>query len=318
MGKLQVLKDFLVKLGPHNRLVQLALHIHARRRGFRLRFRSSEIHISRGHSTLILNTLQYVQVPIMMDCFHLFFSTIRAVSKEGVDVLDFSKPGLHEYIHRGVSFYFPSVPEDEVMDAYTKAYMPREGDVVWDVGAHAGATTYFLSKLVGPSGRVFAFEPDEYNYAYLLKNLELHKLSNVVVVKKALSATTGKAQFNMDGTMSAGIHEFLIYSGSGKMTEVETITIADACEELGCIPNFIKMDIEGAEVAAVEGSADFLAKNDIHFAIESFHRLREGYTYTMLDRLFPKLGYEAESADHCGQIFTWAKRACGAASAARA
>jgi FkbM family methyltransferase len=262
----------------------------------------------RENRSLLLNNLQFIQVPIMIECFDLFFATIRATPINGLSQLDFSKPGLHEYTQRGVSLYFPSVPEDDVMDAYTKEYKPQEGDVVWDVGAHAGATTYFLSQLVGPAGCVYAFEPDEFNYAYLMKNLEMHSLSNVIPVKKALSSFTGQTTFNMDGTMSAGIHQFLTYSGTGKLTKVETITIADACGEFGCVPKFIKMDIEGAEVAAVEGSAAFIAKHDIRFAIESFHRLGKTFTYSLLDQLFPKLGYEAKSSNYCGQMFTWAKK----------
>jgi hypothetical protein len=68
------------------------------------------------------------------------------------------------------------------------------------------------------------------------------------------------------------------------------------------------MDIEGAEVAAVEGSAEFLKRHNIHFAIESYHRLGESYTYTLLDALFPKIGYEVRSGDYCGQMFTWARK----------
>jgi FkbM family methyltransferase len=308
VAAVQFVKNYLVKLGPNNPIVQTALRIHAKRRGFRLRFSPSTIDIKRENRSLLLNHQQFIQVPIMMECFDLFFATIRATPVNGMDRLDFSKPGLHEYTRRGVSLYFPSVPEDDVMDAYTREYKPQTGDVVWDVGAHAGATAYFLSQLVGPTGRVYAFEPDEYNYAYLVKNLEMHGLSSVVPVKKALSSSTGQTTFNMDGTMSAGIDQFLTYSGTGRLTDVETMTIRDACSEFGCVPKFIKMDIEGAEVAAIEGSAAFIAEHDIRFAIESFHRLDNTYTYSLLDRLFPQLGYEAKSSNYYGQMFTWAKK----------
>ena len=39
----------------------------------------------------------------------------------GREVLNFSKPGLHRYIG-AEAFYFPSIPEDDVMDAYTHSY----------------------------------------------------------------------------------------------------------------------------------------------------------------------------------------------------
>lgn len=309
MSVAQSIKNYLVRLGPRNPVVQAALRVHARRRGFQVAFPSTGICIRRKDCNLILNDQQYVQVPIMMECFDLFFETIRANEENGAKVLDFSQPGLHEYSKRNISFYFPSVPEDDVMDAYTKEYLPKEGDIVWDAGAHAGATTYFLSELVGPTGRVYAFEPDESNYAYLLRNLDKHRVSNVVPVKRALSNTTGEATFNMDGTMAAGIREFLVYSGTGKLVSVETVSIEDACNQYGCVPTYIKMDVEGAEIAAIEGSKAFLRQQSIHFAIESYHRLGETYTYTLLDSLFPKIGYAVESAKYCGQMFTWAKKA---------
>ena len=71
------------------------------------------------------------------------------------------------------------------MDAYTHGYVPQPGDVVWDAGAHAGATAYFLAQMVGPSGKVYAFEPDQNNYNYLLQNIELHKLPSVITSKAA-------------------------------------------------------------------------------------------------------------------------------------
>jgi FkbM family methyltransferase len=308
MSVLQLIKHRLVKLGPRNPLVRTALRMHARQRGFRIDFSPGGIHISRGRCSMILNERQFIQVPVMLECFDLFFSTISVSQRDGLDVLDFSQPALHHYSQRGVGFHFPSVPEDDVLDAYTKEYLPRPGDIVWDVGAHAGATAFFLSRMVGPSGCVYAFEPDESNCAYLLQNLGRHGVSNVHPVQKALSRTSGRALFNMDGTMSAGIHEFLVYSGTGRLTDVETITIADACQQLGAVPAFIKMDIEGAEVAVIEGSSDFLRQHDIAFAIESSHRIGGSYTHQLLDQLFPRLGYAVKSENVHGQMFTWARK----------
>ena len=309
VSAVQFVKNCLVKLGPRNPLVRTALRMHARQHGFYLCYLPDGIHIRRGRQVMILSEKQFVQVPIMLECFDLFFATIGSNKVNGADVLDFSRPALHEYIRRGVSLHFPSVPEDDVLDAYTKEYVPKPGDVVWDVGAHAGATALFLSQMVGASGRVYAFEPDEFNYAYLLKNLGLHGLKNVQPVKKALSGSTGRTAFNMDGTMSAGIHQYLLYSKTAPLVEVDTLTLADACHDFGSVPAFVKMDIEGAEVAAIEGSATFIQEHSIHFAIESFHRLNGTYTYALLDGIFPKLGYQVQSEDFCGQMFTWAKKA---------
>ena len=99
------------------------------------------------------------------------------------------------------------------MEAYTAAYRPQSGDVVWDVGAHMGMSAYLLSKMVGPSGKVYAFEPDETNYKYLLLNIERHALSNVTPVKAALSGYT-RIKFQADDLEASPAKELLQRVGS--------------------------------------------------------------------------------------------------------
>ena len=304
-GLVQRIKKYLVDQGPESPLARLAVTLHARTLGFQVTFRNGRIQLIRGGRELVLRKDQLTQVPWMLQIFDLYFRTVEPVTKGTRKVLDFSSSGVHRYLASGVSFEFPSIPEDDVMEAYTRHYMPRPGDIVWDAGAHAGATSYFLAKMVGPAGKVYAFEPDTGNYEFLQRNLERHGLTNVIPVKKALSSNTGQAMFNMDNTMAAGIHDFLTYSGSA-LTPVETITLADACEEFGSVPAYIKMDIEGAEVATVEGSADFLKTHPIHFSIESDHKIGGEYTHTMLDSLFPRIGYTVQSVPEYGTVFTWA------------
>src|ERR1700733_4815908 len=221
---MQFLKDYLVRLGPNNLLVQGALRMHGLRHGYRVEFVNNAIILRKAQREMILNKAEYVQVPIMMDLYSLFFETVEGQTIEGRTVLDFSKPSLQRYRKSGTAFHFPSVPEDDVMDAYTHGYAPQPGDVLWDAGAHAGATSYFLAQMVGPSGKVYAFEPDQNNYSYLLQNIELHKLHNVIPVKKALSGSSGTAEFCMDGSMAAGLSDYLAYSEKDKFQKVATVS----------------------------------------------------------------------------------------------
>ncbi len=304
---LQFVKDYLVGLGPDNALVQTALRLHSRTHGYGLEFTNNRITVHKANRELVLSKAHYVQVPIMLECFDLFFNTIEGEIVSGRKVLNFSEPGLHRYVKSQAAFYFPSIPEDDVMDAYTHSYRPQLGDVVWDAGAHAGATTYLLAQMVGPSGRVYAFEPDDLNYEYLVRNIELNQLYNVIPVKKALAGSTGTAEFNMDGTMCAGLSEYLVYSDKRLFKTVPTITLPDACEELGEAPKYVKMDIEGAEVAVIEGAQSFLRSHQVHFAIESYHRIDGELTYKPLERLFSSIGYSVRSSNEFGQMFTWAE-----------
>jgi FkbM family methyltransferase len=303
---MQLLKDYLVRLGPSSILVQTALRMHGFRHGYTVEFANDVIMLSKADRQMILNKTQYVQVPIMMECYNLYFDSLEGQAIEGRTILDFSRPGLQRYRKSGAAFNFPSIPEDDVMDAYTHGYMPKAGDVVWDAGAHAGATAYFLARMVGISGKVYAFEPDQTNYKYLLQNIELHKLHNVIPVKKALSGSSGTAEFCMDGTMGAGLGDYIVYSEKTKFQTVTTVSFEDACKEFGEVPSYVKMDIEGAEVAAIKSSQQFLKAHPVNFAIESYHRVDGELTWRPLEKLFSSIGYKVWSSDKFSQMFTWA------------
>jgi FkbM family methyltransferase len=305
---LQKLKDYLVDLGPENRATQLALSLHARQNGFKVDFTDpTRIWLEHGNRRIALARRDLTFVPIMMEVFDVFFDSIRSTKVEGKEVLDFSQPAFHTYAKSGMGFFFPSIPEEDPLEQYTYWYQPKPGDVIWDAGAYCGATSCLLAKLVGPTGKVFAFEPDDLNFSYLEKNIAHHGITNVFPVRKALSGTTGTVTFFMDGTMSSGIRDFVVYSNSKSYKEVPTISMEDACKELGSVPTYVKMDIEGAELAFIEGAKEFLKTHPVNFAIESYHRVDGVYTYKGLDPVFQQIGYDHLSSDKFKQMFTWAR-----------
>src|SRR5688500_4616739 len=71
----------------------------------------------------------------------------------------------------------------------------RPGGVVYDVGANAGFFTLLSSKLAGPSGAVYAFEPMERNLRYIREHLRLNRTENVHVVPMAVSDRIGSVRF---------------------------------------------------------------------------------------------------------------------------
>jgi len=142
---------------------------------------------------------------------------------------------------------------------------------------------------------------------FLLRNIEMHQLANVTPVKAALSDNTGTASFCMDGTMSAGLCDFLSYSAAGYNKVVETLSLPDACERFGAVPDYIKMDIEGAELSVVRSSLGFMQKHPIHLSIESNHLVDGKFTAVPLETLLHSAGYRTWSSDSYGQLFTWAE-----------
>ncbi len=301
------LKNRLLQLGPESFLLLLAFRLQAMMHGVSMSVADGKISLIRDRRKMILSARHSIFLPFAVHSWDKFFNDLEGNDRDGIVVLDFSMPGLHRYRKTGLSFYFPSFAEDDCMDAYTAAYSPRYGDIVWDVGAHAGTTAYFLAKMVGPEGKVYAFEPDETGYEFLLRNIELHQLLNVIPVKAALSATTGTATFCMDGTMGAGLSDSLQYIPSGSAKMVETLSLKDACERFRSVPNYMKIDIEGAELKVIASSLDFLRDHPIHLAIESNHVVEGKLTSGPLDRMLIEAGYHAWSSDKYGQQFTWAQ-----------
>ncbi len=301
------LKNRLLRGGPNSFALRQAFRAQAAMNGIRMQVADGRISLTRGPRRIVLGMRDVISVPFAVHEWDRFFDTLEGETRGGMTVLDFSVPALHRYRKHGVEFYAPSLAEDDSMDAYTAAYRPQAGDVVWDAGAHAGMTAYFLAQMVGPSGKVFAFEPDDTNYEFLLRNIEMHGLANVTPVKAALSDKTGTAAFCMDGTMSAGLSDTLSYSAAKNIKVVETLSLRGACERFGCVPNFAKLDIEGAELSVVASSVDFLKAHPIHLSIESNHIVDGKFTAGPLEAELGGAGYRAWSSDKYGQLFTWAE-----------
>ena len=129
----------------------------------------------------------------------------------------------------------------------------RPGDVVYDVGAHVGNYTLLASELVGPAGRVFAFEPLPRNLRFLREHVRLNKAANVTIVDAAVAGREGKAFMSKGASSSEG------RLGPAGEIEVRTVGLDELVSEGLPAPKCIKMDIEGGELDALEGASGILA-----------------------------------------------------------
>ena len=128
----------------------------------------------------------------------------------------------------------------------------KPGMVVYDIGANAGFYTLLSAVLTGSNGKVFAFEPVPQNIFYIKKHLGLNKITNTVVVEKAVSDKISKLKFDLSSNPSMG-H----FSENGKI-EVEAISLDEFTKQGNPLPDLIKMDIEGAEFDALIGAKEIL------------------------------------------------------------
>ncbi len=131
----------------------------------------------------------------------------------------------------------------------------RPGSVVFDLGAQAGFYTLLASTLVGPTGRVLAFEPLPRNLFYLKEHVRLNNISNVTIIDAAVSDRVGVAYFDQ------GCSRLMGHLAEGGELRVETVMLDKLVLE-GRVPapDLMKIDIEGAEAMALEGAKLTLAE----------------------------------------------------------
>jgi len=143
----------------------------------------------------------------------------------------------------------------------------RPGMTALDIGAHHGLYTTLMSKLVGPSGFVFAFEPSPRERAGLMRHLRLNSCRNVTVLPYAVGSETGTADFFVVEGNRSGASSLRrpILDGRVEAEKIRVpMTTIDRCLADHDIRHvdFVKMDIEGAELDAFIGAAQLLRGED--------------------------------------------------------
>jgi FkbM family methyltransferase len=137
------------------------------------------------------------------------------------------------------------------------------GMTVFDVGANIGYYSLLAANLVGPAGQVHSFEPTPLVVQRLKENIALNDLSSRVTVNAvAVGAAVGMIDFHMHSDDSEGNSMF------SSEQHVETVCVPVITLDryihdrgIGCV-DLMKIDIEGAELLALEGAAELLARED--------------------------------------------------------
>jgi FkbM family methyltransferase len=135
--------------------------------------------------------------------------------------------------------------------------------IVLDIGANIGYFTLLMAK---QAKLVHAFEPEAQNFQLLKKNVELNKISNVKLHNVAVAEKNGKTKLHLCET-NRGMHR--IYPSrwcTEGSNEVKTVRMDDVIQEA----DFIKIDVEGAELGALKGMAKLLKKCEVTILME-FH-----------------------------------------------
>lgn len=147
------------------------------------------------------------------------------------------------------------------------------GDVVLDAGGCWGDTALYFASLVGPKGKVYTFEFDPESLEILRANLALnpHLASRIEVVERALWDRSGETlEFVQAGRMTA-----LVEPGAEQPStrRVATITIDEFAEQEGLERlDFVKMDVEGAELNLLRGARRSIERFAPKLGIAAYHK----------------------------------------------
>jgi FkbM family methyltransferase len=290
-----------------NPISRLLISSMCREYGVRCAVQDATIELSKDDRLIRMAHSQFVHALELSRQFDLYFSQVLPERVGSLQIVDYSRPKLHRYAQSGLEFELSSFPEEQsAIDDYFRWYTPKLGDVIFDVGAYCGVSTYHFSKLVGSSGRVFAFEPDPTNYPILLRNVERHGLKNVTALNLAIAGSNGVLKFNSEGTTGSGLSRSMTRVSLSGVTDVNAITLEQACSQFG-FPQFAKIDVEGAEIEIVESSRQFLRSHPMQLVLDTSHKVDGKLTVRPVERLFAECEYETFSSDECGYMTTWAR-----------
>ena len=176
-------------------------------------------------------------------------------------------------------------------DFYTHFYQIKPGDVIMDAGANNGYIALYFSKLTGQSGKVYAFEPDSFNINHIKENIALDQTldDNIIIQDLLLWNENTMVDFYEAGTVGSSA----VWKPEGeKLVKKEAVTIDDWVKRNNITQlDFIKMDIEGAEIEAMDGCVETMKSLKPNFAIASYHIVNGEPTYIKMEEFFKKHGY---------------------------
>lgn len=140
--------------------------------------------------------------------------------------------------------------------------------VVLDIGGNIGGLATAFSKIV-PQGRVYTFEPNPQMWPTLYQTLELNGCNNVTIVPLACfsKSLTLETFYSEPGHYKAGSRLGTAIEGARRF-EVVTVSIDDFCSRNTLRPDFIKIDVEGAEIHVLRSAQDTIRLHQPAFIFE--------------------------------------------------
>ncbi len=167
----------------------------------------------------------------------------------------------------------------------------KKGDVVIEAGANIGSETLLISRIVGGTGYVYAFEPNPYTFERLGINISINELSNVSIHDIAMGESNGEISFNIypKNFCNPGMSSKYMETSQTKKITVAQNTLDTFIREKNIEKvDLIKMDIQGAEMDMIQGADEtikrfmptiFTEAYDLYNDVKAFYGILSGYGY---------------------------------------
>jgi FkbM family methyltransferase len=200
----------------------------------------------------------------------VLYVLLRALGVRSVRVRVRGRPLWIDLRDKTLGRYFWVFRTYEPFEADLLERAAESGMTAVDLGANVGYLTVLLGHRVGPAGRVLSFEPDPTNFALLRRSVEANGLANVTceqaaVMEKSTRAALYLSEVNFgDHRVFDGKDDERFNAGAARnRVEIRAVSLDDYLSAKGLTPALIKMDIQGAEVAALAGMRRTLASPDL-------------------------------------------------------
>ncbi len=176
------------------------------------------------------------------------------------------------------------------------------GDWVIDVGANVGHYTKRFSELVGPTGRVIAFEPVPETFALLAANLQVLPKANATLINAAVSDKTNLVGMSVPA-FDTGLRNFYqAHLSDSPESDLQVLTLCVDSLNITHKITLIKIDAEGHEAGVLRGMHQILLRDKPTLIVETGSREIEdsvgriGYTPERLDGS-PNVLFRAKGSD---------------------
>jgi FkbM family methyltransferase len=232
--------------------------------------------------------------PILGPIVHAFSHTlVKADDKIWAPVQSGPAQGLQLELNPRTGQSYAKGDTELVVQEFLAAHL-KAGDVFYDLGANIGLFTLIGARCVGPTGKVFSFEPDAEVAARLRRNVARNNFANVSIIESGVWSSTIALPFAASGTTSPdrGFGTFVGSNASGSDSFLPCVSIDDFAR-LHPAPTAIKCDVESAEIEVLKGALATFASHRPWILGEMHSQDNDREARTILSQL----DYRFESVD---------------------